>query len=89
MIIKESNVLNLNSELDNITYWCENIVNLYTKDKYFKKDISKFYNSLNDNEREDLFKRLEKISTTIHKMYLELDKIDEELDEKLDEFGLY
>lgn len=89
MIIKESNVLNLNSELDNITYWCENIVDLFTSDESFKRDISKFYNVLSGSEREDLFKRIEKISTTVHKMYLELDEIDDRIDEELDEFGLY
>lgn len=81
MVIKESNVLNLNDELKNITYWCKNIVNLYTGDESFKHDISKFYNVLSDSEREDLFKKVEKISATVHKMYLELDKIDNEMDE--------
>jgi hypothetical protein len=81
MIIKESNFLNLNNELKNITHWCKDIVNLYTGDESFKEDISKFYNVLDDSEREDLFKRVEKISSTVHRMYLELDKIDEEMDE--------
>lgn len=83
MVIKESNVLNLNDELNNITYWCKGIVNLFTGDESFREDISKFYNSLDDSEREDLFKRVEQISTTLHKMYLEIDKIDD----KMDAFG--
>lgn len=81
MIIKESNFLNLNNELNNITHWCKDIVRFYTGDESFREDISKFYDALDDSEREDLFKKVEKISTTLHKMYLEIDKIDDEMDE--------
>ena len=58
MVLKESNVLSLVDELDNITYWCKNIVQLYTNDSSFKKDISSFYNSLSGEDQKKLFEEL-------------------------------
>lgn len=80
MVLKESNVLSLVDELDNITYWCKNIVQLYTNDSSFKKDISSFYNSLSGEDQKKLFDKIENISRTVHKMYRILDSIDEEID---------
>ena len=80
MVLKESNVLSLVDELDNITYWCKNIVQLYTNDSSFKKDISSFYNSLSGEDQKKLFDKIENISGTVHKMYKILDSIDEEID---------
>lgn len=82
MVLKESNVLSLVDELDNITYWCKNIVQLYTNDSSFKKDISSFYNSLSGEDQKKLFDKIENISGTVHKMYKILDSIDEEIDLK-------
>ena len=84
MVLKESNVLSLVDELDNITYWCKNIAQLYTNDSSFKKDISSFYNSLSGEDQKKLFDKIENISGTIHKMYKILDSIDEEIDLKGD-----
>lgn len=80
MVLKESNVLSLVDELDNITYWCKNIVQLYTNDSSFKKDLSSFYNSLSGEDQKKLFDKIENISGTVHKMYKILDSIDEEID---------
>ena len=80
MVLRESNVLSLVDELDNITYWCKNIVQLYTNDSSFKKDISSFYNSLSGEDQKKLFDKVENISGTVHKMYKILDSIDEEID---------
>lgn len=82
MVLKESNVLSLVDELGNITYWCKNIVQLYTNDSSFKKDISSFYNSLSGEDQKKLFDKIENISGTVHKMYRILDSIDEEIDLK-------
>ena len=84
MVLKESNVLSLVDELDNITYWCKNIVQLYTNDSSFKKDLSSFYNSLSVEDQKKLFDKIENISGTVHKMYKILDSIDEEIDLKGD-----
>ncbi len=82
MVLKESNnILELVDCLKGITYWCNGITKIFTNDKEFIENIKEYYNNISEEERQELFNKLQDIQSIVHKQWLELDKIEEDMNE--------
>lgn len=82
MRLRESNnILELVDLLKDTTYWCNGITKIFTNDREFIENIKEYYNNISEEDRQELFDKLQSIQGIVHRQWLALDKIEEDMNE--------